>query len=176
MRDDETLQADIVSSRVPVARGQGDEDEGRALRVILDTAELISDRAARLSTSMSEGIRTGEALGGVARQLRTLSTNTSLEASRLGSGETVAEIARQMRLLAQQVSVMSEHIATGMRLQNVALGELSSAMDALLADASTVQASLARASTRDLRRTFMIDGGSTRHTVDRGAVDDERQR
>lgn len=163
MRDDETLRAPIFSSRTAAGEGgQGDDDGGHALRVILDTAELISNRAARLSTSMTEGIRTGEALGSVARQIRTLSTNTSLEASRLGSGETVAEIARQMRLLAQQVTAMSEQISTSMRLQNVALGELSSAMDALLADASTVQASLAHVNERQRQNTSILERGSTR--------------
>jgi len=163
MRDDETRQGGILSSQsAPAVDKQDDGDGGRTLRMILDTAELISDRAAQLSTSVTEGIRTGEALGGVARQIRSLSTNASLEASRLGSGETVAEIARQMRLLAQQVTAMSEQLATGMRLQNVALGELSSAMDALLADASTVQAPRVGMSTRETRRGPAVDDGSTR--------------
>ena len=117
--------------------------DGHTLGVILETAEHISDRTARLSTSATESIRASETLNAVARQIRTLSSNTSLEASRLGGSATVAEIARQMRLLSQQVSALSEQISTSLRLQNVALGELSNAMDGLLADASTARASLA---------------------------------
>ena len=115
-----------------------------ALRVIIETAEYVSDRTAHLSTNVSEGVKAGETLSAVARQVRTLSSNTSLEASRLGGSGTVAEIARQMRLLSQQVSALSEHLSSCLRSQNVALGELTGAIDALLADAASTQAMLAR--------------------------------
>ncbi len=115
-----------------------------ALYTILETAEYISDRTTRLSTNLGEGIKAGETLGAVARQVRTLSANTSLEASRLGGSATVAEIARQMRLLSQQVSVLTEHVSACLRSQNVALSELSSAIDTLLADTASTQALLPR--------------------------------
>jgi len=123
-------------SGVELARG--------ALRTLLETTEYVSDRTARLSTNAIEGINAGETLGAVARQIRTLSNNTSLEASRLGGSATVGEIARQMRLLSQQVSALSEHVSSCLRSQSVALGELSGAVDALLADTAATQALLTR--------------------------------
>ena len=113
-----------------------------ALYGVLETAEYISDRTTNLATNVTEGIKAGETLGAVARQIRTLSANTSLEASRLGGSLTVAEIARQMRLLSQQVSVLSEHVAACLRSQNMALSDLSGAIDTLLADTASAQAAL----------------------------------
>ena len=121
------------------------EDAGAAhgaLYGVLETAEYISDRTTNLATNVTEGIKAGETLGAVARQIRTLSANTSLEASRLGGSLTVAEIARQMRLLSQQVSVLSEHVAACLRSQNMALSDLSGAIDTLLADTASAQAVL----------------------------------
>ncbi len=118
-------------------RAVGDD---RVLDVILETVEHIGDRTSRLSRSVSEGMRAGDALGAVARQLRTLASNTSLEASRLEGSAAIAEIARQMRLLSGQVMALSDQFADSLRSQSVALGELSSAMDALLADTSMAQA------------------------------------
>jgi hypothetical protein len=125
------------------ARGREQIDLAHsALRMILETAEYTSDRAAHLSTNVAEGIKAGETLSAVARQIRTLSSNTSLEASRLGGSATVAEIARQMRLLSQQVTALSEHLSACLRSQSVVLGELNGAIDTLLADAATTQAML----------------------------------
>jgi hypothetical protein len=117
--------------QVAVARG--------ALRMILETTEYVSDRSTHLSSNVAEGMKAAETLGAVSRQIRMLSGNTSLEASRLGGNATVAEIARQMRLLSQQVSALSEHLLT----------ELSGAIDAVLADASATQALLERGLTTD---------------------------
>jgi hypothetical protein len=127
--------------QVAVARG--------ALRMILETTEYVSDRGAHLSSHVAEGMTAAETLGAVARQIRMLSGNTSLEASRLGGNATVAEIARQMRLLSQQVSALSEHFLTCLRSQGVALRELSGAIDAVLADATATQALLERGLTTD---------------------------
>ena len=121
--------------------GSADTAHG-ALHSVLETAEYISDRTTNLATNVTEGIKAGETLGAVARQIRTLSANTSLEASRLGGSLTVAEIARQMRLLSQQVSVLSEHVAACLRSQNMALSDLSGAIDTLLADTASAQAVL----------------------------------
>jgi len=120
----------------------GAEATRDALHTILETAEYISDRTTGLATNVGEGIRAGETLGAVARQIRTLSANTSLEASRLGGSAAVAEIARQMRLLSQQVSVLTEHVSACLRSQNMALAELSGAIDTLLADTASTQAAL----------------------------------
>src|SRR5438128_11705598 len=118
------------------ARQEGQVEVARgALRMIVETTEYVSDRTTHLSSNVAEGMKAVETLGAVARQIRTLSGNTSLEASRLGGNATVAEIARQMRLLSQQVSALSEHLLTCLRSQGVALGELSGAIDAILADA-----------------------------------------
>lgn len=119
---------------------QGSEAVHDALQAMLETAEYVSDRTTQLATNAGEGMKAGETLGAVARQIRTLSSNTSLEASRLGGSPTVAEIARQMRLLSQQVSVLTEHIMSCLRSQNVALNELNGAMDNLLADTAAAQA------------------------------------
>src|SRR5919197_2891359 len=127
--------------QVAVARG--------ALRMILETTEYVSDRGTHLSSHAAEGLKAAETLGAVARQIRMLSGNTSLEASRLGGNATVAEIARQMRLLSQQVSALSEHLLTCLRSQGVALSELSGAIDAVLADATATQALLERGLTTD---------------------------
>ena len=119
---------------------RGSEAVHDALQTMLETAEYVSDRTTQLATNAGEGMKAGETLGAVARQIRTLSSNTSLEASRLGGSPTVAEIARQMRLLSQQVSVLTEHIMSCLRSQNVALNELNGAMDNLLADTAAAQA------------------------------------
>jgi hypothetical protein len=120
-----------------------------ALRMILETTEYVSDRSTHLSSHVAEGLKAAETLGAVSRQIRMLSGNTSLEASRLGGNATVAEIARQMRLLSQQVSALSEHLLTCLRSQGVALSELSGAIDAILADATATQALLERGLTTD---------------------------
>jgi sirohydrochlorin ferrochelatase len=122
--------------QVAVARG--------ALRMIVETTEYVSDRGTQLSSNVAEGMKAAETLGAVSRQIRMLSGNTSLEASRLGGNATVAEIARQMRLLSQQVSTLSEHLLTCLHAQGVALNELSGAIDAVLADATATQALLER--------------------------------
>ena len=127
--------------RETAASGSADTAHS-ALHGVLETAEYISDRTTNLATNVTEGIKAGETLGAVARQIRTLSANTSLEASRLGGSLTVAEIARQMRLLSQQVSVLSEHVAACLRSQNMALNDLSGAIDTLLADTASAQAVL----------------------------------
>ena len=136
------------------ARQEGQVDVARgALRMIVETTEYVSDRGTHLSSNVTEGMRAAETLGAVSRQIRTLSGNTSLEASRLGGNATVAEIARQMRLLSQQVSALGEHLLTCLRSQGVALSELSGAIDAVLADATATQALLERGLTTD------YDGG-----------------
>ena len=122
--------------QVAVARG--------ALRLILETTEYVSDRGTHLSSHVAEGMKAAETLGAVSRQIRMLSGNTSLEASRLGGNAAMAEIARQMRLLSQQVSALSEHLLTCLHAQGVALSELSGAIDAVLADATATQALLER--------------------------------
>lgn len=136
-----------ASARVELgeARQEGQVDVARgALRVIVETTEYVSDRAAHLASNVTEGAKTLETLSAVARQVRTLASNTSLEASRLGGNATVAEIARQMRLLSQQVTALSDHLSTSLYAQDVALGELSGAIDAILADAASAQAILER--------------------------------
>jgi len=135
----------VVAPEAALRETTEGEDAGAAhgaLSGVLETAEYISDRTTNLSTNVTEGIKAGETLGAVARQIRTLSANTSLEASRLGGSLTVAEIARQMRLLSQQVSVLSEHVAACLRSQNMALTDLSGAIDTLLADTASAQAAL----------------------------------
>jgi hypothetical protein len=132
------------------ARQEGQVAAARgALRMILETTEYVSDRSTHLSGNVAEGMKAAETLGAVSRQIRMLSGNTSLEASRLGGNATVAEIARQMRLLSQQVSALSEHLLTCLRSQGVALRELSGAIDAILADATATQALLERGLTTD---------------------------
>lgn len=127
------------------ARQEGQIDVARgSLRIIVETTEYVSDRTTHLSSNVVEGIKVVETLGAVSRQVRTLSSNTSLEASRLGGNATVAEIARQMRLLSQQVTALTEHLAACLRAQGIALGEMSGAIDALLADAAATQAILER--------------------------------
>lgn len=120
--------------QVEVARG--------AIRMIVETSEYISDRTAHLASNVAEGTKAAETLGAVSRQIRTLSSNTSLEASRLGGNATVAEIARQMRLLSQHVTALTEHLAACLRAQGIALGEMSAAIDAVLVDATSTQAIL----------------------------------
>lgn len=136
-----------ASARVGLgeARQEGQIDVARgALRMIVETAEYVSDRTTHLSSNAAEGMKALDTLSAVARQVRTLSSNTSLEASRLGGNATVAEIARQMRLLSQQVTALSDHLSTSLHAQDVALGELSGAIDAILADATSTQVILER--------------------------------
>lgn len=161
------------SARVELgeARQEGQIDVARgALRMILETAEYVSDRTTHLSSNVTEGVKTLETLGAVARQVRTLASNTSLEASRLGGNATVAEIARQMRLLSQQVTALSDHLSTGLYAQDVALGELSGAIDAILADASSAQAILDRRLAGEESREASTHGGLLQSVPDRITV------
>lgn len=161
------------SARVELgeARQEGQVDVARgALRMILETAEYVSDRTTHLSSNVAEGVKTLETLGAVARQVRTLASNTSLEASRLGGNATVAEIARQMRLLSQQVTALSDHLSTGLYAQDVALGELSGAIDAILADASSAQAILERRLAGEESREASAHGGLLQSVPDRITV------
>ncbi len=129
------------------SRAEDNVESARAtMRKILESAEYVSERTAHLSINVSEGIKATETLAAVDRQLRTLSSNTSLEASRLNGNATVAEIARQMRLLSQHVTALSEHLASGLRAQGIALGEMSAAIDSVLVDAASTQASLEQSS------------------------------
>ena len=138
---------DRAAARVELdqARQEGQVEVARgALRMIVEAAEYVSDRTTHLTSNVTEGMKAAESLGTVSRQIRTLSGNTSLEASRLGGNPTVSEIARQMRLLSQQVTALTEHLSSSLRSQSVTLGELNGAIDAVLADAVSTQAILER--------------------------------
>jgi hypothetical protein len=140
---DSVMDRDVSRQEHDMSRTEDNVESARGtIRKILESAEYVSERATHLSTNVSEGIKATETLGAVARQLRTLSSNTSLEASRLNGSTTVAEIARQMRLLSQHVTALSEHLASCLRAQGIALGEMGAAIDSVLVDATSTQASL----------------------------------
>src|SRR6185312_4550257 len=77
-------------------------------------------------------------LSALARQLRSLASNTSLEATRMRMSAPLAEIARQMRRLSQQVGESNDQLSLTLRAYTISTGELRQAANSLLHDAKAI--------------------------------------
>lgn len=116
---------------VPPSRDQ-------SLQRLVETADYVSQRASQLDEQVQEADQIVLHLGALARQLRTLSSNTTLEATRMRMSGPLAEIARQMRRISQQISESNDQLGMALRSYTVAAGELRQAASMLLGDAKTL--------------------------------------
>src|SRR4051794_9786527 len=84
----------------------------------------MSDILDRAVDTVAEAQESSRALGALARQLRVLASNTSIEASRLPQATALAEIAHRMRLLAEQTNDLTAALQNTLQAQMHALEEL----------------------------------------------------
>jgi ABC-type transporter Mla subunit MlaD len=110
-----------------------------SLRHLAETADYVSRRALQIDEDVHNTEHLVQHLGVLSRQLRTLASNTSLEATRMRMGGPLAEIARQMRRISQQISESNEQLALALRAYTVTMGEMRQAATTLLRDAQTLQ-------------------------------------
>jgi ABC-type transporter Mla subunit MlaD len=110
-----------------------------SLRHLAETADYVSRRATQIDEDMQDTEHLVQQLGVLSRQLRTLASNTSLEATRMRMGGPLAEIARQMRRISQQISESNEQLARTLRAYTITVGELRQAASTLLHDAQALQ-------------------------------------
>ena len=125
----------------PGADDDGPLSREQSLQRLLETADYVSQRASQLDAQVQEAEQIILHLGTLARQLRTLSSNTSLEATRMQVGGPLAEIARQMRRIAQQISESNDQLGLSVRSYAAATGDLRHAATLLLGDATKIMES-----------------------------------
>jgi hypothetical protein len=111
----------------------------QALQHLMDTTEYVSRRALQLDEQVQEVEHIVLHLSALARQLRSLASNTSLEATRMRMSAPLAEIARQMRRLSQQVGESNDQLSLTLRAYTISTGELRQAAGSLLQDAKAIQ-------------------------------------
>jgi hypothetical protein len=107
------------------------------LQRLAETADYVSQRVLQLDEQMHEAEQLIVHMGALTRQLRTLASNTTLEATRMKVSGPLAEIARQMRRISQQMSDSNDQLATTLRSYTVATGELRQAATSLVGDAKS---------------------------------------
>jgi hypothetical protein len=110
------------------------------LERLAETADYVSQRVLQLDEQMHEAEQLIVHMGALTRQLRTLASNTTLEATRMKISEPLAEIARQMRRISQQMSDSNDQLATTLRSYTVTTGELRQAATSLVVDAKGASA------------------------------------
>jgi hypothetical protein len=110
----------------------------QSLQRLAETAEYVSQRALQLDEQVREAEQMVLHLSALARQLRTLSSNTTLEATRMRMSGPLAEIARQMRRISQQISESNDQLGMTLRGYTVATGELHQAATTLQGDARAI--------------------------------------
>lgn len=128
----------------PLAPGQDPAEQPaqspeESLRHLTETADYVSRRALQIDEDVHNTEHLVQQLGVLSRQLRTLASNTSLEATRMRMGGPLAEIARQMRRISQQISESNEQLALALRGYTVTMGEMRQAATTLLRDAQALQ-------------------------------------
>lgn len=126
---------------LPASSADDDEPLSReqSLQRLMETVDYVSERASQLDEQVQEAEQIIGHLSALARQLRTLSSNTTLEATRMQVGGPLAEIARQMRRISQQISESNDQLSLTMRSYAAATGELRQASALLLGDAAKVK-------------------------------------
>lgn len=120
---------------------EGSISREQALQRLVETTDYVSQRALQLDEQVQEVEHIVLHLGALARQLRTLASNTSLEATRMRMSAPLAEIARQMRRISQQIAESNDQLGLTLRSYTVSTGELRQAATSLLGDAKAIQES-----------------------------------
>jgi hypothetical protein len=113
----------------------------QALQRLMETTDYVSQRALQLDEQVQEVEHIVLHLSALARQLRALASNTSLEATRMRMSAPLAEIARQMRRLSQQIGESNDQLGLTLRSYTVSTGELRQAAISMLGDARAIQES-----------------------------------
>jgi uncharacterized phage infection (PIP) family protein YhgE len=111
----------------------------QSLQRLAETADYVSQRVLQLDEQVQEAEQTILRMSALTRQLRTLASNTTLEATRMKLGGPLAEIARQMRRISQQITESNDQLALTLRSYTVATGELRSAATSLVGDAKNAR-------------------------------------
>jgi methyl-accepting chemotaxis protein len=106
----------------------------QTMRRLAETADYVSQRVLQLGEQMHEAEQAVVHMSALTRQLRTLASNTALEATRMKMGGPLAEIARQMRRISQQISESNDQLAITLRSYAVATGELYQTATNLVGD------------------------------------------
>jgi hypothetical protein len=125
-------QITLTSGETPLTREQ-------SLERLAETADYVSQRALQLDEQAQEAEQIVTHLGALARQLRILSSNTTLEATRMRMSGPLAEIARQMRRISQQISESNDQLGLALRSYTVAAGELRQAATILQGESKIIQ-------------------------------------
>ena len=107
---------DVFDGREPVSGG---EDSSRL------TAGEALDGVDRAADNVGEALETARALGAIARQLRVLASNTSIEAANLPTATALGEIAHRMRLLSEQVAEVNATLLSTLQVQALTLEEVA---------------------------------------------------
>jgi cell division septum initiation protein DivIVA len=121
-----------------LGHGTASEDarsaHAKALYRLAESADYVSQRVLQLDDQIREAEQSVQQMQALVRQLRTLASNTTLEATRMKMGGPLAEIARQMRRISQRIGESSEQLTETMRAHSVATGELRQAASTLVVD------------------------------------------
>ncbi|HWE63874.1 MAG TPA: hypothetical protein VHB98_19345 [Chloroflexota bacterium] len=131
------MAADRVSHSTALNAGEVPSARAQSLQRIGETAAYVSQRALQLDEQVQDVDHIVQHLAALTRQLRTLSSNTTLEANRMRMSGPLAEIARQMRRISQQISESNDQLGVTLRGYAVATGELRQAATILLGEART---------------------------------------
>lgn len=134
------MSADRFQALPPIRSGEDTSlTREQSLQRIAETAEYVSQRALQLDEQVQEAEQIVLHLSALARQLRTLSSNTTLEATRMRMSGPLAEIARQMRRISQQIGESNDQLALTLRGYTAATGELRQAAGTLVGESKTAQ-------------------------------------
>lgn len=136
------MAADRFTPRPQLSAGDDRAARTHSLQRIAEAADYVSQRTLQLDEQVHEVEKIAQHLGALARQLRTLSSNTMLEANRMRMSGPLAEIARQMRRISQQISESNDQLSVTLRGYSIATGELHQAATALLGDINAPRAAL----------------------------------
>ena len=111
-----------------------------SMQRLVETADYVCERTLQLDSQVTDAEHIALQIGALTRQLRTLASNTTLEATRLRMSGPLAEIARQMRRISQQIGEANDQLELSLRGYTIATGELRQAAGMLLNDARTIDA------------------------------------
>ncbi len=133
------MNPDRYGQHPPVSGGDDVAlSQEQSLQRLAETADYVSQRALQLDEQAQEAEQIVLHLGALARQLRTLSSNTTLEATRMRMSGPLSEIARQMRRISQQISESNDQLGLALRSYTVAAGELRQAAGMLQGESRSI--------------------------------------
>ncbi len=96
--------------------------------------ESWRDGVSRLSDNVAEALDATRAVGAIARRLRVLAANTSIEAARVPGAVALGEIARRMRVLSEEASELHTNLENTLHVQVHAVSELHTTLHQALSE------------------------------------------